>query len=77
MVNHPNRSKASTAEISQLALKIPLPWLNGEITAAEWCEAVDIVQAAAGKSLLRAPSAAPAVDLHKPTPRGFKPQGMA
>lgn len=58
-------------DIAGLALKLPRPWIDGGVTAAEWCEAV------AGKSLLRAPSQAPAVDPRKPAPIGFKPRGAA
>lgn len=73
-----DQTKTTTkADLAKMALKLPRPWIDGGVTADEWCEAVDVVRAVAGKSLLRAPSAAPAVDPRKPAPRGFKPKGMA
>ena len=63
-------------DIPGLALKLPRPWIYGGVTAAEWCEAVDVISAVSGKSLLRAPSSAPAVGPGGPT-TGFKPRGIA
>jgi hypothetical protein len=30
-------------QLARLAMKLPLPWIGGNITAKEWCEAVDAI----------------------------------
>ena len=65
------------ADLARQALKLPRPWIDGGVTADDWCEAVDVIAAVSGKSLLRAPSSAPVVDPREPAPRGFKPRGIA
>jgi hypothetical protein len=45
-------------------------WLKRMIARVE-CSAI------AGKTLLRAPSAAPSIDPHKPSNGGLKPKGVA
>jgi hypothetical protein len=74
MMDEENTTKE---DIARLALKLSRPWIDGGVTATEWCEAVDIIFAVAGKTLLRAPSAAPSIDPHKPANGGFKPKGVA
>jgi hypothetical protein len=72
-----DQTKTTKVDLAKLALKLPRPWIDGGVTADEWCEAVDVIAAVAGKSLLRKPSVAPAVDPRKPAPMSFKPKGMA
>jgi len=36
----------SKSDLARLALKLPRPWIDGGVTAKEWCEAVDIIKAA-------------------------------
>lgn len=68
----------SKSDLAKLALKLPRPWIDGGVTAAEWCEAVDVIAAVAGKTLLRPPSMAPTVDPRNPVNAcGFKPKGTA
>ena len=42
----PNRT-ATMADLAKQALKLPRPWIDGGVTAQEWCDAVDAIKAAA------------------------------
>lgn len=37
--------QVTKVEIAKIAMKLPRPWMDGGVTAAEWCEAVDIINA--------------------------------